>query len=333
MTNPNDGVGTNAGFNGRTTPNAFNDVLASLSRGVLSGWACSPKTGMTVQLGGDGSTRDVAIAEDNAGNRTTINNRLGMPVEITLGGAPATGNRIDLIVAYVENPQTGTGASDVDFPSQVGIIAVQGTAAGTPSAPNEAAIRTAITADGATGASAYYVVLASITVGQGVTTIGSGSISAGTPAAQLATLNIADGSITTNKLASAAVSSAKIDWATLGAKYASGSTVTNVGTSETTMLTISLGAGTWALFGASDFNSNNTDIGACYIGFNNQTTSSAIGNRFYFDATSTTGQYWKTYTPIAVATLTGTSTVALISKKAQGTLQFTRCQIIAIRIA
>lgn len=151
--------------------------------------------------------------------------------------------------------------------------------------------------------------------------------------AQITSAQMSNNSVTTAKIADSAVSADKIDWASLGAKYASGSTVTNVGTTETTMLTISLDAGTWALFGASDFNSNNTDIGACYIGFNNQTTSSAIGNRFYFDATSTDGQYWKTFSPIAVATLTGTSTVALISKKAQGTLQFTRCQIIAIRIA
>ena len=213
MTNPDSTVGTNAGYNGRTTPNAFNDILAAYSRGLVSGWACTPKTGMTVQLGGNGTTRDVAIAEDNAGNRTTINNRTATPVEITLAGAPATGNRIDSIVAYVENPQNGSGSSDVDFPSQVGIIAVSGTAAGTPSAPTEANIRTAITADGATGASAYYVVLANITVGQGVTTIGSGVISAG--ASAIASAPIADGAITNAKLANSAVTSNKINWADL----------------------------------------------------------------------------------------------------------------------
>lgn len=332
MTNPNDAVGTNAGFNGRTTPNAFNDVLATLSRGVLSGWTCSPKSGMTVQLGGSGTTRDVAIAEDNAGNKTTINNRLGTPVEITLGGAPSTGNRIDSIVAYVENPQSGTGSTDVDFPSQVGIIAVQGTAAGTPTAPNEATIRTAITADGATGTSAYYVVLANITVGQGVTTIGSGSIAAGASATLQAPFTIADSSITTNKVANSAITSAKLDWSTFGAQSAIGSTTTSVGTSSTTMLTVSLTAGTWALFGVSDFNHASTDTGDCYIGFDNASTNAAIGNRFYFNDKND-GTYWKTYSAAAVATLTGTTNVALVSKKGQGTLSFNRCQMIAIRIA
>lgn len=214
MTNPNNTVGTNAGYDGRTTPNAFNDGLSCYSRGVMSGWACTPKTGMTVQLGGNGATRDVAIAEDNAGNKTTINNRTATPVEITLDGAPSTGNRIDLIVAYVENPQQGAGATDVDFPSQVGIIAVKGTAAGTPSEPNETAIRTAITADGATGASAYYVVLAKITVGQGVTTIGSGVISAGTPA-QMWAGHLLDASVGSDKLTAQAVWSSNINWSTI----------------------------------------------------------------------------------------------------------------------
>lgn len=213
MTNPDQTVGTNAGFNGRTTPNAMNDILGAFSRGRISGWACSPKSGMTVQLGGNGTTRDVAIAEDNAGNRLTINNRTATPVEITLAGAPATGNRIDSIVAYIANPPQGAGATSVDFPDAVGIIAVQGTAAGTPSAPNETTIRAGITADGASGASAYYVVLASITVGQGVTTIGSGAITAG-PFAQLSTSIVdptpADGSITTAKLANGAVTTAKL---------------------------------------------------------------------------------------------------------------------------
>lgn len=181
MTNPNDAIGTNAGFKGHTSPNAFNDVLASLSRGVLSGWECAPKSGMTVQIGGNGSDRDVAIAEDNAGNRTSINNRSGSAVDVTLDGAPVANNRIDAIVAYVENPAQ-SNTSDVDFAVACGIIAVKGTVASSPVQPTDAQIRTAITADGGTGTNAYYVILATITVGTGVTTIGSGVITQGAKA-------------------------------------------------------------------------------------------------------------------------------------------------------
>lgn len=181
MTNPNNAIGTNAGFGGRTSPNALNDNLAAWTRGVISGWACSPKSGMIVQIGGSGSDRDVAVAEDNAGNKTTINNRNGSPVDITLSGASSTGNRIDSIVAYVDNPAQGT-SSNVDYAPACGIIAVKGTVSSNPSAPTNAQIRTAITADGANGTAAYYVVLANVTVGQGVTTIGSGAIAQGTKA-------------------------------------------------------------------------------------------------------------------------------------------------------
>lgn len=178
MTNPNNAIGTNGAFSGRTSPNALNDILGAFSKGIVSGWACSPKTGMTVQLGGSASTRDVALAEDNAGNKLTIDNRSGAPVEVTLGGAPSTNNRIDAIVAYVDNPSTGDDTT-TDNPSTCGIIAVSGTVAANPTAPSDAQIRAAITTDGATGGVAYYVVLATILVGTNVTTIGSGVITSG----------------------------------------------------------------------------------------------------------------------------------------------------------
>lgn len=209
MTNPNNAIGTNGAFDGRTSPNALNDIASAFTRGIVSGWACAPKSGMTVQLGGSASVRDVAIAEDNADNKLTINNRSGAPVEVTLDGAPATNNRMDAIVAYVDNPSTGDGTT-TDNPSACGIIAVKGTVAANPSAPTEAQIRAAITTDGATGGIAYYVVLATILVGTNVTTIGAGVITQGGAAQSLA--SIADGSVTTPKIANDAVTPAKIDW-------------------------------------------------------------------------------------------------------------------------
>ena len=211
MTNPNNAIGTNGAFDGRTSPNALNDLAAAYTRGIVSGWTCSPKSGMTVQLGGSASVRDVALAEDNAGDKLTINNRSGAPVEVTLDGAPSTNNRIDAIVAYVDNPSTGDG-STTDNPTTCGIIAVKGTVAANPVAPTDAQIRSAITTDGATGGVAYYVVLATILVGTNVTTIGSGVITQGESAQSLA--EITDGSVTTTKLANGAVTSGKVDWTT-----------------------------------------------------------------------------------------------------------------------
>lgn len=181
MANPNNAVGTNAAYAGRTSVNAFNDGLAAYSRGVISGWACAPSSGLTVTLGGDGTTRDVAVAEDNAGNKTSVNNISGSPVEVTISAAPGANSRIDAIVAYVDNPPQGT-STIADNYEACGLISVQGTAAANPVAPNDSAIRSAITADGASGTTAYYVVLAYITIASGTTDITSNMIKNGDPA-------------------------------------------------------------------------------------------------------------------------------------------------------
>lgn len=208
MTNPNNAIGTNGAFDGRTSPNALNDLTAAFTRGIVSGWNCSPKSGMTVQLGGGASVRDVALAEDNAGDKLTINNRSGAPVEVTLAGAPATNNRIDAIVAYVDNPSTGDG-NTTDNPTACGIIAVSGTVAANPTAPTDGQIRSAITTDGATGGVAYYVILATIRVGTNVTSIGSGVITQGAVAQVAAAQNQA--ASTANDLAEALASFVNIN--------------------------------------------------------------------------------------------------------------------------
>lgn len=211
MTNPNNAIGTNGAFSGRTSPNALNDITGAFTKGIVSGWNCAPKTGMTIQLGGSASVRDVALAEDNAGNKLTINNRSGAPVEVTLDGAPSTNNRIDAIVAYVDNPSTGDD-NTTDNPTACGIISVKGTVAANPVAPTDAQIRSAITTDGATGGVAYYVVLATILVGTNVTTIGSGVITQG---ATSGTTALANGAVTTPTIADGAVTSQKVDWGTM----------------------------------------------------------------------------------------------------------------------
>lgn len=203
MTNPNNAIGTNGAFGGRTSVNAFNDVMGALSRGVLSGWACAPNSGLTVSLGGNGTTRDTAIAEDNAGNRTSINNISNSPINVTIGAAPGTNSRIDAIVAYVDNPPSGV-STVTDNPGACGLIVVEGTAASTPVAPNDSKIRTAITADGASGTTAYYVVLAYITMASGTTDITSSEINAG----ELAQIN-------GNKIENNSIVASQIDYTTL----------------------------------------------------------------------------------------------------------------------
>lgn len=176
MTNPDNALGTNGAFGGRTSVNAFNDVLATFaSAGIVSGFAVAPDTGMTVEVGGSGTVRDVAVAEDPFGNRTTIDNISGDPIPVTIDTASTTTARTDSIVAYVNSPANASDTS-VDNPTACGIITVNGTSGG---APLDSAIRTAITADGGTGSTAYYVVIANVSVPANTTTITSGLISAG----------------------------------------------------------------------------------------------------------------------------------------------------------
>ena len=218
MTNPNNAVGTNGAFGGRTSVNAFNDVMGAFQgRGILSGWGIVPSSGMTVSVGGNGTDRDTAVAEDNAGNKTSINNISGSPIAVTLDSAPASNSRYDAIVAYVDKPPMGSATQD--NPECCGIIPVTGTAASTPSYPTDGNIRSAITSDGASGSTAYYVVLGYVLVASGTTTINSGMITDGDLAHigenQVNRNAIKNNAINTNKIADGAVTSQKIDWTTL----------------------------------------------------------------------------------------------------------------------
>lgn len=178
-TNPNNAVGTNGAFGGRTSVNAFNDVLSIFnSRGIVQGWDMAPDSGMNITIGGDGSNRDVAVAQDNIGNKTTINNISEQPIPLTIPAAPATNSRIDAVVAYVDNPAQGS-ATVTDNYGACGLIVVSGSAASSPVEPTEADIRTAITADGGAGTVAYYVVLGTVTVATGTTDISANMLTKG----------------------------------------------------------------------------------------------------------------------------------------------------------
>ena len=207
MTNPNNAIGSNAAYGTRTSVNAFNDMAQVVNgRGILSGFAVVPKTGMTVSVGGVAGTRDVAIAEDNLGNRVCLNNRLASAIDITIPAASVSSDRYDAIVVYENNPAQASDTTP-DAPGVCGIIVVSGNNTGV----SEAQIRSAITADGGTGSVAYYATLAIIKVTAGMTTITSGSISQNT-----ANVSIGDSSITTAKIANSAITRPKIDWTSFG---------------------------------------------------------------------------------------------------------------------
>lgn len=155
------------------------------------------------------------------------------------------------------------------------------------------------------------------------------STSALTPPVQ--TSMIADGAVTAAKIADGAVTSDKIDWTTLGHHHTASSTQTTIGTTNTTLLSFQLTAGTWLLIGTSDFNHANTATGDAYVGFWNLTTNNSIGNTFYFNELNN-GTYWSVETAHEVVTLTSAANIGFVAKKGQGTLYSTRKSFTAIRI-
>lgn len=229
MTNPDNALGTNGAFGGRTSVNAFNDVLATFDgAGIVSGFEVEPDTGMTVNVGGSGTVRDVAVAEDPFGNRTTVDNISGDPIPVTIDTASTTTARIDSIVAYVNSPANASDTS-VDNPTACGIISVNGTSGG---APLDAAIRTAITADGGTGSTAYYVVIANVSVPANTTTITSGLISAGK------SINLSNVATSGSNGLMSGADKAKLDSITVGTPCPGTEVITNYGTlTSTTSIT------------------------------------------------------------------------------------------------
>lgn len=204
MTNPNNALGTNAALGGRTSVDAFNDAISSLTRGVVSGFAVTPSSAMTLNVGGTAGVRDVAVAVSPNGNRVSVDNRTTSPVKVTMAAASASSARIDAIVAYVNSPSQVTETTP-DNPTACGIIPVSGT---TSAQPTDSAIRTAISADGGTGSTAYYAIIAIVRLAANTTTITSDMIT-------MQKSRIADSLVTNASIADKTIKSDKVDFRTL----------------------------------------------------------------------------------------------------------------------
>lgn len=82
----------------------------------------------------------------------------------------------------------------------------------------------------------------------------------------ISTGRITDNAITTPKIADASVTSDKVDWATL-TYFAHNSSEVNVGTGETTIITINnLRPGTYLVFGALSLNKTSSEAGDAFTG-------------------------------------------------------------------
>lgn len=176
MTNPDNIVRVRARTGGRASVYEANGWCQAYTSGLLEGNGVLQNTSadMNVLVGGSASKPDVVLAQNPAGYKIALDLVGQQAVAIT---APASNSRISAIVAYTDDLSLSTTEDTVTgSPASCGLIVVNGTAASTPSAPNDTQIRSAITADGATGSQAAYCVIATILVDNNTTIITNSEI-------------------------------------------------------------------------------------------------------------------------------------------------------------
>lgn len=132
----------------------------------------------------------------------------GSGTVISLQTADTANPRIDCIVLYIDKSAT-TSAVPANNPNIPKFIAVKGTAAPSPVAPNSTAIQTAV------GANNPYIILANVTVPANATQIVNANISDQRSQMTIApnlvrTTSIEDGAVTTAKIVDSNITTAKI---------------------------------------------------------------------------------------------------------------------------
>lgn len=171
MTNPDNIVRVRARNGGRASVYEANGWAQAYTSGLIEGNGVKQNTSadMNVLVGGSAAKPDVILAENPSGYKIALDLVGQQAVTVT---APASNKRISAIVAYTDDLSLSTTQDTVTgSPASCGLIVVNGTTSVSPSAPTDNQIRTAITADGATGSQAAYCVIATIEVANDTTII------------------------------------------------------------------------------------------------------------------------------------------------------------------
>jgi len=171
MTNPDNIVRVRARNGGRASVYEANGWAQAFSAGLFEGNGVLQNTSadMNVLVGGSATKPDVVLATNPAGYKIALDLVGQRAVAIT---APASNSRISAIVAYTNDLSVASTQTNITgSPASCGLIVVNGSTASSPVAPTDAQIRSAITADGATGSQASYCVIATIKVASNTTII------------------------------------------------------------------------------------------------------------------------------------------------------------------
>lgn len=290
---------------------AFEDALYGSCVAADTDFVCTAGTGMTVQLtAGDGLI--------STGSRYARRIQADATNTITITAASATLPRTDAIVAYIDNAVTPSTSYTDNTNGILKFVAVAGTPASTPSAPNSTTIQSSV------GAGNPYMVLWEVTVPAGATALNTATFTDKRTFA-----GVTDGSITTDKLASSAVSTAKIaddavtadkiDWTTI-------QTVVAPKPSSGTSLSIQVPAGKWKIFGTVMFVQSNGTSGYEQVGL--QVGSDDRRQNIDFVATSSARRGCIT---VADWCDVNTTTTIILSAPAGSTLRYSSCSLFAER--
>ena len=171
MTNPDNIVRVRARNGGRASVYEANGWAQAYTSGLVEGNGVIQNTSadMHVLVGGSATKPDVVLAENPAGYKIALDLVGQQAITIT---TPASNSRISAIVAYTDDLAIASTEDTITgSPASCGLIVVNGTASSSPTEPTDNQIRTAITADGATGSQAAYCVIATILVASDATTI------------------------------------------------------------------------------------------------------------------------------------------------------------------
>lgn len=212
MTNPDNIVRVRARNGGRASVYEANGWGQAYSSGLLEGNGVVQNTvaDMNVLVGGSTTKPDVVLAENPAGYRIALDLVGQQPIAIT---APATNSRISAIVAYTDDLSLeSTEDTITGSPASCGLIVVNGTAGSEPSEPTDSQIRTAITADGATGSQAAYAIIATIEVASDTTIITDSLININQAAIPSSKLDFTTSEITTVTPSSSISATFHPDW-------------------------------------------------------------------------------------------------------------------------
>lgn len=227
---------------GRGSSEQENAQFQVYSTGIFSGEGVVPSSNLTVSLTGSGSAPQVFVGANPSGYKYTLDESEIQSFAIT---PPTSNSRVAAIVAAASGTAVTGDTPEARNPDECEWFVVYGAAAATPTAPDDATIRAAITAQttkGLNGATAIVAVICNVVVDSSTTTITAPMVT-----------NIA----ANISLGAKSVKAENIDFGTMNNNVFSTSTSVSVSGTETVVASFDLpSTGVYLVNVSAEFNGN-----------------------------------------------------------------------------